>query len=213
MQWYRFFRFYFLVCILHFKRTLTVRKQNPSEQELLLYPAYSLENIPHLVITQKKLLHEAQIIFLKGCKGSKQISKLLISNVGDYLPPAPKFLKSQSNQSLIFCELICTLPTWKGMFMVSQNTEGVSDQKSGRELSKSQEKPFLFHTFMFQPQVLSQKTYFWRRWPRQDSCTAHPWKWEVPHGALGCKSFNWGRYKTKNALKKVGRKELNMPAE
>ena len=122
----------------------------------------------------------------------------------------PKFLKSQSNQSLVFCELTHTCsPNEKPCLWCPRTQKAPQTRKSGTE--SSCKKNFFFHTFTFQPQEPSQKTYFWSRWPRQDPCTARPWKWEVSHGALGCKSFNWGRYQTKNALEKVERKELNMP--
>lgn len=146
-------------------------------------------------------------VFLKGSKGNKQIFELFLSSIGDYLPAAPKFLTSQSNQSFIFCELTGTLHTQKGTFMVSQDVQGASDQEVRQRIDEVMGK----NLFLLMP-VRGSHEYFPRR-PNfeadgQDICTVHPWKTKVPHGTLRCKSFNWGRYKTKNALEK----ELNVPA-
>lgn len=134
------------MCFLHFKRTLTVPRQNPSEPgsptlSCLLTGKQSSESSSLICdIRHKTVFHQAQTVFLKGCKGNMKISKLFLSNIRDYLPAALRFLTSQSNQSFIFCELRGTFPTQKGTLTLSQDAQGASDQEVRQRIELSHSK-------------------------------------------------------------------------
>lgn len=77
--------------------------------------------IPHLL----KLLQQSQTIFLKGCKGNKQISKLLISNIGIL---SLQFPNSSNHKAVKASSVVNRNAHGKGLFVVSQSMQSPNPQ-------------------------------------------------------------------------------------